>query len=234
MAPVKAVFFDAAGTLFHVRGSVGRIYAEAARGFGLNVDPDVLQRSFVNAFHTNTAAGFPAGRERDLDGAERAWWTSVVRQAFGADMPEHILPAYFNRVFEIFRGADAWELYPDSFPALEDLRRRGFRLAVLSNFDSRLYDVLANLAIRGFFEDVFVSWRVGSAKPAPGIFRHALEAMRLGPSEAAHVGDSADEDAAGALGAGLRAYLLDRAGKQRVPPGAVLVRGLDELKLHLV
>ncbi len=231
---VKVVFFDAAGTLFHVRGSVGQIYAEVAREFGVRADPSALHKSFLRAFREHSERGFPDERRRDLRAAERAWWASVVREAFGASMPEQTLPAYFDRVYELFRSACAWELYPDSRPALEELRTRGFRLAVISNFDSRLQDVLANLGVASCFEKVFISWRVGAAKPAAAIFRYALRIMGIRAHEAAHVGDSPEEDVAGALGAGLRAVLLDRTGALEVPPGGSRVLGLCELCALLI
>lgn len=226
MRSVQVVFFDAAGTLFRVRGSVGRIYADAARTFGIDTDPARLQRAFVSSFHAASARGFPEERSRDPALAERLWWMSVVREAFGAVMPEPVLPAYFDRVFELFRGADAWELFSDTRATLQDLRSRGLRLGVISNFDSRLFDVLANLGVDSYFEQVFISWRIGVAKPDVRIFRRALEAMGIGPLQAAHVGDSAAEDAEGALNAGLQAVLLDRTGAQRSPRGAATVREL--------
>ncbi len=209
---VKIVSFDAAGTLFHVRGSVGEVYAGVARSFGIGTDPAELQRSFVAAFRAHTAQGFPAGRALDPTEAEREWWMSVVRDAFGANMPKAILPAYFTRVFDLFRSAAAWELYPDSRSVLKDLRARGYRLGVISNFDSRLPDVLWNLGVDRYFERVFYSWQIGIAKPDAGIFRHALESVGVSPSQAVHIGDSLEEDAAGAQAAGLHAILLDRTG----------------------
>ncbi len=233
MRSVKVVFFDAAGTLFHVRGSVGQIYAEAARKFGVSADPTHLQRSFVSSFRAASALGFPEERSRDLKGAERLWWMSVVRGAFGADMPERILPKYFDHVFELFRCADAWELYPESLAALQDLRALGFRLGVISNFDSRLHDVLANLGVDSCFEQVFLSWEIGVAKPDARIFSSALKAMGVAPSRAAHVGDSVAEDIEGALRAAMHAVLIDRTGNQQAPRGVATARELTAIRALL-
>jgi putative hydrolase of the HAD superfamily len=233
MGPVKVVFFDAAGTLFRVRGSVGGVYAEVARDFGIQVDPVPLERSFVAAFRASAAQGFPPERTSDPARAERLWWLKVVRQAFGDAMPDSELPAYFNRVFELFRTAAAWELYPDVQPALDRLRSRNYRLGVISNFDSRLYDLLVNLGIRSFFENVTLSWQVGFAKPDVGIFLHALKLMGVSDLEALHVGDSPEEDVEGALGAGLKAILIDRSGSRGGGPSHRTIRSLDELSLIL-
>ncbi|HEV2786980.1 MAG TPA: HAD hydrolase-like protein, partial [Solirubrobacteraceae bacterium] len=70
-------------------------------------------------------------------------------------------------------------------------------------------------------------------KPAPGIFRRALALAGAAPDEgrALHVGDSLEADVAGALGAGLRAVLVARAGSwpAEVPAGVPVVRSLGEL-----
>ncbi len=230
---VKVIFFDAAGTLFRVRGSVGEIYAGAARQFGVVADPVRLQQSFVCAFRTASARGLPKDRGLDQEHAERLWWMSVVQDAFGTDMPARILPEYFEVVFELFRRAEAWQLYPDCRETLRKLRGYGYRLGVISNFDSRLHDLLANLEIESQFEQVIISWRVGAAKPDPAIFRAALRAMGSAPRQSLHVGDSAAEDVEGALNVGMHAILLDRPGGQRVPNGAVSIRELSELRTLL-
>ena len=136
----------------------------------------------------------------------------VVRTAFAGKLPPAALPDYFDEVFEAFRGAGAWALFEDTRACLERLRAGGRRLAVISNFDSRLFDVLANLGIDSCFEQVILSWHVGAAKPDPAIFRRALDAMNTDAASAWHVGDSPDEDAAGAMAAGLGAVLVDRDG----------------------
>ena len=67
------------------------------------------------------------------------------------------------------------------------------------------------------------SSRAGSAKPDPGIFSAALARLDVAPGEALHVGDEPVEDVLGARSAGLRAVLIDRAG--RVPALPAGVRG---------
>jgi len=234
MEPVSVVFFDAAGTLFRVRGSVGGIYSEVAEDFGIVVDPVQVERSFIAAFRASSALGLPQERLVDQARAERAWWMNVVRAAFGAALPGSKLPDYFDRVFELFRTAAAWELYADALPALEHLRSRSYRLGIISNFDSRLNDLLVNLGIRDFFENVTLSWQVGFAKPDSGIFRHAVKMMRVTEDRALHIGDSPEEDVEGALGAGLHAVLIDRRGLQGNTRRHRTIRSLDELSSLLV
>lgn len=223
----EVVFFDAAGTLFEVRGSVGEIYSAVARRRGVHVPAAELDCSFDTAFRIQSAEGLAhagAGPE-----AEKEWWRRLVRRVFGMRMPPGVFPGFFDEVYELFRTSRAWVLYEDTVPALKLLRSRGCRLGVISNFDSRLEDVLSGLGIGSYFERVIFSWQVRSAKPDGRIFRHALALMGVGPPDALHVGDSLDEDVRGARGAGMRAVLLDRSGRHRRWHGGPRIESLDEL-----
>jgi putative hydrolase of the HAD superfamily len=84
-------------------------------------------------------------------------------------------------------------------------------LAVISNFDSRLVPILDGLGAGAWFGDIFVSSRVGYAKPHRQIFRAALARHGLPPEHALHVGDSETNDLRGAQNAGLNALLVDRS-----------------------
>ncbi len=102
--------------------------------------------------------------------------------------------------------------FDDAAPALGELRGRGLRLVVVSNWDYALPEVLERVGLLGLLDRVVTSASVGAAKPDPAIFRAALEVAGCGAAAALHVGDSGEEDVAGAESAGIRAILLDRSG----------------------
>jgi putative hydrolase of the HAD superfamily len=208
---IKVVFFDAAGTLFRVRGSVGEIYNRVARRQGVDADSLEVEKAFRAAFHAKSRQGLSPGQAGPA--AEKAWWMDVVRLVFAGKMTPEVLSRYFEDIFETFRRADSWELYPETRECLEHLRGQ-CRLGVISNFDSRLFDVLAGLEINSYFEHVIISWHTGSAKPDPAIFQRALDKMRVEAVYAAHVGDSPEEDARGAEVAGITGVLLDRENRR--------------------
>lgn len=220
---------DAAGTLFDVRGSVGERYSAAARRFGVAVPADELQRSFTHAFRDRPPLAFPGLRGRSLIREERAWWFALVERVFGGRIPEDLVRPCFDELFEEFRSAGSWSLFPDTRAALEKLRAAGYRLAVVSNFDSRIDDVLAALGIDSFFEQVTISSRCGAAKPDPVIFREALRLMKVGAECAVHAGDSLHEDVLGARRAAVHAVLVDRRGENASWDGGWRVRDLAEL-----
>jgi putative hydrolase of the HAD superfamily len=227
------VLFDAGGTLFEVRGSVGEVYAAAARTFGHELDPRELDREFVRAFGAEGPLVFPGVGPGELAAAERGWWFRIVRQVLRGRMPEAQMKSVFDSLYDLFRRPEVWHVFPDVPPALEWLRRAGHRLGVVSNFDSRLDDVLQSLGLADCFEHVVVSSRAGAAKPDPAIFRRALELFDAAPADALHVGDAPEEDVAGAGAAGIRAVLLDRRGRYAERGDVRRVRSLAELCARL-
>ena len=71
--------------------------------------------------------------------------------------------------------------------------------------------LVAGLALRPFFDAVVVSGDVGVKKPDPAIFTPALEQTGLTTDEALFVGDSPEDDVAGARAAGLQPVLIRRS-----------------------
>ncbi|NIO10662.1 MAG: HAD-IA family hydrolase, partial [Deltaproteobacteria bacterium] len=106
-------------------------------------------------------------------------------------------------------------LFDDTRETLMALRRRGFIVSVISNFDSRLFGILEGLGIAPQLDSVLISSQVGFAKPDAGIFRAALTHHNVQPAEVLFVGDTPDADVMGAKGAGIRGILLDPQARQQ-------------------
>ncbi len=211
MKLTEVIFFDAGGTLFEVRGGVGTIYSEIAARYGVGIQPKEVDELFRTVFLAKTSMGLPPVTG-DSASAERRWWFALVKQVCAGRMPESTFPAYFEELYDYFRSADAWLLYPDVLPALERLQFMGFRMGIISNFDSRLREIVANLGIAPLIEQIITSWSARASKPDPRIFRKAAADFQIAPSQATHVGDSVREDIEGAKSAGLNAILIDRNG----------------------
>ncbi len=215
------LFFDAVGTLFRVRGSVGQIYSQVAADYGVRVDPQALDRAFYQAFAEAPAGACPGLTESSLLAWERAWWRQVVQETFAqvgslTAFGEYRFESFFAQVFELFAGADPWELYPETLPVLQTLQQEGIRLGVISNFDSRLLPVLRQLQLDPYFSSITLSTQVGYAKPDAKIFHTALKAQGILSGQAWHIGDSYSQDYLGAKAAGLNALWLDRLGRSNL------------------
>ena len=129
------------------------------------------------------------------------------------------------------RNSGNWDqIRPGTAEQLHEIGRQ-YRIAVISNADGRIENVLAKCGIASCFQSITDSGLVGYEKPHPEIFRHALKSMNAAPEESLYVGDVYSVDYLGATRAGMRAVLMD-------VPGAYRERGLprveDLLELQLV
>lgn len=200
----RAVLFDAAETLFTTRGSVGEIYAGIARQYGSTADADVIQAAFRRHFRG-------AGPLSIHD--EKVFWKDVVYRVFNEVGMVEDFDAFFDLVYEKFRGAQGWMLFPETLDVLNQLKNLGLKLGIISNFDSRIYPVLESLNIRNFFDAVIISSEVGYAKPSHEIFAAAVQALAVPAAEILMVGDSPEDDIDAAARCGLKAVLIDRRNR---------------------
>lgn len=214
-ARIEAITFDVGGTLIEPWPSVGHVYATVAAEFGVEVSPEELTTGFVRAWK--------ARGEFDYS---RAAWFALVRATFGsraAELPEEFFPGVYDR----FVAPEVWRIFEDVAPTLAGLKAQGIRLAVISNWDERLYPMLERLGLAEPFELVMSSHQAGVTKPSPEIFRRTAEELRLAPRTVLHVGDSEREDVAGAQAAGFAAAQIDRNASMKRLPGAL--QSLTEL-----
>ena len=206
---IKAIFFDALGTLFYLTRAVGHHYAVAGTEVGLTLDPDQLDAAFYSACEKMPRRAAIAGpREND----DKGWWRELVDLVLAQAAPslsEFDRDNLFEVAYEHFAEPGVWELYSEVPDVLKQLQPR-FQLAVVSNFDGRLRFILDHLGISKFFTHIFISSEIGADKPDPEIFRRALKLIELKPDEVLHVGDDPERDWEAASAAGLSTFRLDR------------------------
>ena len=206
---IRAILFDAAGTLFYLTKTVGDHYAYVGREVGLDLDAQQLERAFHSAWQQMPRRPAIDGpREND----DKGWWRELVGHVFDQLAPslsEFDRDNFFEVAYGHFAEAGVWELYPEVPEVLEQLRPR-FQLAVISNFDGRLRFILQHVGIASYFSHIFISSELGADKPDPEIFRHALKVMHLNADEVLHVGDDPERDWKAASVARLSVFRLDR------------------------
>ena len=213
MSHPKVIFLDAVGTLFGVKGSVGQIYSEIASSFGVEADPEKLDRAFFKNFKAAPPMAFPELDPTAIPAEEYAWWKAIAISTFkmaGVFDQFSDFESFFGDLYFHFATAKPWFIYPDVEECLEYWYSQGIELGVLSNFDSRIFPVLEMLNLANFFKSVTISTEVGAAKPDPLLFAAALQKHSCPASEAWHVGDSYEQDYEGAKTAGLKGIWLNR------------------------
>ncbi|MCZ6799766.1 MAG: HAD-IA family hydrolase [Nitrospirae bacterium] len=219
----QVIFFDAAGTLFHVKGSVGNIYLQYAESYGLPNTPENLEKvnkAFSESFKAAPPPLFAVEHPEKLKQCERLWWFDIVHGVFYRTGMIEKFDDYFEEVFEVFGTAEPWEVYPEVFQALDSLRKQGLELGVISNFDTRFYQIFRALGLEGYFDSITISSIARSVKPTGDIFHYALTQHVADPQDAVHVGDSIREDVEGAERAGITGIWVNRE-REALPNGAV-------------
>ncbi len=189
---------------------VGESYAVFAARYGVDVLPSELSERFRVCFDEAPRLAFPGAPKEAVTSLERDWWKNLVARVFEPWSPFEKFDDFFDELFSYFAEPRAWSLYPEVLDALAGLKQRGLHLSVISNFDSRLVQILNGLGVGSCFEHIFVSSRVGYAKPEAQIFHAALKRHEIRPEQSLHVGDSEINDRLGANNAGLRGILVDR------------------------
>ena len=226
---IRAVTFDAAGTLIRVAEPVGETYARIAARTGATLPPTALAAAFHEEFPRMPPMAFPGLDGPALREAERGWWRDLVARVVARTGSVAAFDDYFDALFAHYANGAAWLAYPEVHGVLESMRRQGLGIAVVSNFDSRLPSILTELGISPLVDTIVYSTGSGAAKPYAGIFRAALKALNVPPENALHVGDSLDADVRGAAAAGLTGVFLNRRDSGS-PEDVLTVRHLGELE----
>ena len=204
----EVIFFDAAGTLIQLQRPVGWHYAEIARRHGLNADEERMDSAFRRVWGMQNCEGplrAPARTMIEPGGRTRL---DVLRAATSS-APGIDQEAWFEELYWHFAKPGVWFLYDDAKRCLEQLAGR-FRLAIISNFDRRLWRILTDLGVAANFEQIFLSSEIGCEKPHPRIFQRALEGMNVAARRCVHAGDDPAKDWAGASAAGIAPFRLRR------------------------
>lgn len=122
------------------------------------------------------------------------------------------------------------ELYSDVEETLEKLRRMGLKLGIITNaFKKDIDEIFARANLPNFFDVAVGIDTIGKPKPDPQVFLYAVRELNIKPHESLFIGDSLENDYFGAVKAGLKAVLIDRASAINDRPGLIKISDLREL-----
>eukprot|EP00258_Populus_trichocarpa_P042590 XP_024458609.1 haloacid dehalogenase-like hydrolase domain-containing protein 3 isoform X1 [Populus trichocarpa] len=194
----RALLVDAVGTLVVPSQPMAQIYRQIGEKYGVEYSEDEILNRYRWAY------GQPWGRSRLRyvnDG--RPFWQFIVSSSTGCSDAR-----YFEELYSYYTTEKAWHLCdPDAEKVFEAIRKAGVKLAVVSNFDTRLRPLLRALNCDHWFDAVAVSAEVAAEKPNPTIFLKACELLEVKPEDVVHVGDDRRNDLWGARDAGCDAWL---------------------------
>ncbi len=209
---VNTIFFDVGNTLLFPNRE--RIHAPLA-AHGFHPAPDHL-----HALECRTKNLFDTMMTTNGSTDHSFWWMFYSQLLAEIGLQDDRVR---DQLVSGIRQSANWDVIrPGTAEHLHEIGRR-YRIAVISNADGRIADVLRRCGIANCFLTITDSGHVGYEKPHPEIFRQALKSMNAQPEESLYVGDVYSVDYLGATGAGMQAILMD-------VPGAYAERGVERVE----
>jgi putative hydrolase of the HAD superfamily len=219
---IRAIFFDAVGTLLHPQPDAATVYADIGRRHGSRYSAGTIAERLTQAFSRQDELDRAAGWTTN---AVREWrrWRDIVGEVLDDIRNPNVC---FAELYVHFARPQAWEVRPETEFVLAYLHKRGYRLGMASNYDPRLNEVLAGKPVLERLSPVILSSEVGWRKPAQQFFDEMCREIGEPPENVVFVGDDRVNDYDAAQAAGLEAVLLDPDNVYR---GATAVRKLGDL-----
>lgn len=226
---IEMVFFDAGGTLLDPHPSFAELFAVTCRTAGYELAADdvaeVQERLAPHLTELVSEADLPHAPSLSPE-ASRTFWTFTYRRFLGELGIQD--EAMTEKLFETFSSFESYRLYDDVKPCLDAIEAAGYRVGLISNFDSWLEKMLIEMEVGHVFDPSVISGVVGVEKPDPAIYRMAVERAGVDATRCVHVGDSLTNDVVPAEEVGIIPILIDRVG--RYPRSRYArVRALNEL-----
>jgi HAD superfamily hydrolase (TIGR01549 family) len=210
MTPIKAIFFDIGDTLVFDAPTLLERLKSAAHAARLTIDAARLPEAF-QAAEAFAVKRYVDGIVWDAPGALRetvaVLWQAMEQPPLTETQWTAFAAAFASTPFTRY-------VPPEATALLEELKRRGFVLGAISDWEDTLPDVLTALDLLPYFSALSISACVGVTKPSPLLFEDALAQVNLPPDACLHVGDWYELDMRGARAAGINTLLFDWAGRR--------------------
>jgi putative hydrolase of the HAD superfamily len=204
---VRAVLFDAVGTVLYPKPPAATAYYEVGRRFGSRLAAAEVAQRYHAAFGRQEALDRMTEDGRTDEAREEQRWRQIVTDVFD-DVPDR--DGLFQHLWSHFASPANWGVFPSVAATWAELEQRGLVLGLASNFDARLADVCRGFQPLARCENLFVSSRLGIRKPRAAFFAAIEQALDLRPREILLVGDSLENDYHAALAAGWQAVYIAR------------------------
>ena len=229
MPVTKAVLFDVDFTLIYPGPTFrGEGYQAFCARYGMEVDPSMFERGVASA------APLLNSDDDVYDPEIFIAYTSHIIQEMGGTGPR--VDDCSREIYHEWAACQHFELYEDVPAVLRQLADTGFRIGLISNTHRCLASFQSHFELQGLISATVSSSDHGLMKPHPSIFTAALQLLGVAAAEAVMVGDSVRQDIQGALGAGMRAILLNRGDTPTAPStlDVPVIRSLRELPALLI
>lgn len=228
-AKPNLISFDLFDTLYTPKSSISKQYNEiASKEFGINKSIEEIESKFP-IIYKELQLKYPNWGKLNGITNSNEWWMKLIVQLFEIphyDTDKNSLKLC-QRLLTHFTSDQAYRVYDDVIPVLEELTKRNIKLVISTNSDDRVSKILESLNLSKYFEtqDVHLSYNIGYTKPDKAFFDIVLDKYYLveGKNKSKahvprskflekcwHIGDRYDEDFVGSIKAGWNGVLIDR------------------------
>lgn len=207
---VQAITFDVGSTLIYPDPPVEEVFLRIARerGHALKLADVAAHMDEVDEFYEQEYAkdgDFWCSKEGSVE-----IWLDMYRFLSHLTGVGDDADGMADAIYASYAHADLWKPYDDVREPLMELRYRHVKMAIVSNWDPALTNIIRGLKLGPFFDEIVSSADVGYRKPDPAIFDIALERLGVQPENCVHVGDLPEADGRGAAAAGMVPVIIDR------------------------
>ena len=223
---IGVVLFDLGDTLIHGNFTAGAtdtvwedIYRQLLNPSRLSGTPALteLRRAMREHVQSAMARTWLEKTEQEIE------FLPLIQQAFrAAQMPQAEDEAFLRQVVALEHRLlyeRVVEVAPEAISTLQELRRRGYRLGMVSNFCNLpevAYENIRRVHLLEQFEGAVLSCEVGWRKPSPHIYRAICDRLDVAPAACLFVGDRLIEDVRGPQQFGMQA-VQSRQFRQEEP-----------------
>jgi len=201
----KVIFFDAGETLVYRNPSLLEISYRFLKREGYKISKNILSDILNNC----AIKMKPLVESAKI--ADSKKWAIYIEMVFKKLKIKNKI--VMNNLREHLKQGMSFRPFPGIKKLLSGLKRKGFKLGVISNASNSLYDILKRTGLSSFFDVIIVSEEVGCEKPDVRIFKKALNFLKIKPYEAVFIGDNFIADIIGAKKAGITPVWLQRKSK---------------------
>ncbi len=209
---IKAVSFDFYNTLVRFWPPLEEIQQAACHELGLTVSEEAITHGYAVAdvLFNRENEDRPLSQRTDqerLDFFSR--YEQLILETAGISVTTDLAQRVWKMAMSVPKD---FVPFSDTVPALEQLRKAGYKVGIITNLRRDLDDLCQRVGLTPYLDFAVGSQEVGIEKPHPPIFMAALDRVKAAPEECLHVGDQVRSDVMGAQGVGMKAVLLDRSG----------------------
>lgn len=227
MSVTKGLLFDAFGTLLELEPPAPALVRELRDGWDIDLSTTEVERAFaaeVSYYRAHHLEGHDETSLADL----RLRCSGVLRDNLPEPAREQVDAA---QLMPVFLRSLRFRPFGDVTAALARYRSAGLGLAVVSDWDISLEEVLHRCGIAQLVDHAVSTASVGVAKPSPEVFERATQLLGLDAPSVLHVGDTPELDVTGATAAGMASVLIrrDPASGPEPVPGVPTIETLPEL-----